>query len=243
MCKVLILARHSIGYTYTYSLFNIFVFRSFLVLLADLGLVKGGQADLRLFNQLFWLVVAVNLVLSFFTFPIVPTIRGTFPSQTLIGKVCLLSGFEEERPLENSEEIQAAVFVKVALNFLGAVLVIYFVFKVKTFLARFCPLGKMYCIGAYQRNVITWKRTALWYFLWFMITNIDIAFKSFLLRSPTSVSSRNLFLIWNAYEFILVEGLHSILPLALQIPAEKRDSKKNVNFYTRTPVSFEPRRP
>ena len=87
---VLILARHSIGYTYTYSLFNIFVFRSFLVLLADLGLVKGGQADLRLFNQLFWLVVAVNLVLSFFTFPIVPTIRGTFPSQTLIGKVCLV---------------------------------------------------------------------------------------------------------------------------------------------------------
>ena len=76
-----------------------------------------------------------------------------------------------------------------------------------------------------------------------MITNVDIAFKSFLLKNPTSVSSKNLFWIWNAYEFILVEGLHSILPLALQIPPERRDSKKNVDFYTRKPQSIEPRRP
>ena len=171
---ILILARHSIGYTYTYSLFNIFVFRSFLILLADLGLVKGGQIDLKLFNQLFWLVVSVNLVLSFLTFPIVPTIRGAFPTQTLIGKVCLLSELEES-PLENFDEIQAAVFVKLALNFLGAILVSYMVLKVKTFLAWFCPLRKMYCIGAYKRNVITWKVTALWYFHWFIVTNIDIA--------------------------------------------------------------------
>ena len=239
---ILILARHIIGYTYTYSLFNIFVFRSFLILLADLGLVKGGQIDLKLFNQLFWLVVSVNLVLSFLTFPIVPTIRGAFPTQTLIGKVCLLSELEES-PLENFDEIQAAVFVKLALNFLGAVLVSYMVLKVKTFLARFCPLRKMYCIGAYKRNVITWKVTALWYFHWFIVTNVDIAFKSFLLKNPTSVSSKNLFWIWNAYEFILVEGLHSILPLALQIPPERRDSKKNVNFYVRKPKSIEPRRP
>ena len=34
-------------------------------------------------------------------------------------------------------------------------------------------------------------------------------------------------------EFILVKGLHSILPPALQIPLERRDSKKNLKFHAK----------
>ena len=90
--------------------------------------------------------------------PLALSVRGQFPSQSPMGKVCLLT------PLENREEDQPelvkTVSITVAFTFLSLVYGGYNTWKGKRFLNRMCPNKKMACIGRYKRNVIGYKETA-----------------------------------------------------------------------------------
>ena len=57
LCSSLITVRYIIGYAYFNTLYFSLVFRSFLVLCADRGLVSAGRPSLVLFHRLFWICI------------------------------------------------------------------------------------------------------------------------------------------------------------------------------------------
>ena len=57
LCAMLVLAWLSINCRFLTMLFFSFFIKSILVLYTDRGLVRNGQTNLVLFNQLYWLVV------------------------------------------------------------------------------------------------------------------------------------------------------------------------------------------
>ena len=52
--------------------------------------MREGRPDLRLFHQLYWIIVSAELLVMYIVFPGAQIIQGTFPSETVPGRVCLL---------------------------------------------------------------------------------------------------------------------------------------------------------
>ena len=78
LCTVLIMSRHSIILFYWVILLFSFHFRLFLVLYADRGLLKNGKPNLKLFCQLYWVVMVVLLIFCFAMFPGKNLLKGNF---------------------------------------------------------------------------------------------------------------------------------------------------------------------
>ena len=82
LCGILVASRYIIFYVFTEVLFLSHVFRSFLVVFSERGLVSKGKTNLKLFHQLFWVLFCAFLVVFTFIMPISHVIRGKFPETT-----------------------------------------------------------------------------------------------------------------------------------------------------------------
>ena len=67
------------------------IFRSAMVRFADRGLVLQGRPNLKLFNQLFWLILVPYCCIGLMMAPFNSIIRGSFP-QTYVAKHCIRPG-------------------------------------------------------------------------------------------------------------------------------------------------------
>ena len=137
---------------------------------------------------------------------------------------------------------------------------------------KYCPLGRMSCIGRYPRNVVTLKQTMAWVLLWccsgqvklgFLFpdqqvfgdqVNIrilwwcsgiaDICLQEIFIRYREQWSSETLFWIWNVKGFAVNEGLHILIPFALSVPTDARSkNSSSIGFYVHKPSVLVPRRP
>ena len=126
---------------------------------------------------------------------------------------------------------------------------------------KYCPLGRMSCIGRYPRNVVTLKQTMAWVVLWCCSGIADICLQvghsSFVckfghiiclqeifIRYREQWSSQTLFWIWNVKGFAVNEGLHILIPFALKVPTDGcSENSSRIGFYVQKPSVLVPRRP
>ena len=109
---------------------------------------------------------------------------------------------------------------------------------------KYCPLGRMSCIGRYRRNVLTLKQTMAWVVLWCLSGIADICLQALFIRYQEQWSSETLFWIWNVKGFVANEGFHIFIPFALSVPTDQGSkSSSSTSFYVRKPSVLVPRRP
>ena len=109
---------------------------------------------------------------------------------------------------------------------------------------KYCPLGRMSCIGRYPRNVLTLKQTMAWVVLWCCSGIADICLQEVFIRYREQWSSETLFWIWNIKGFAVNEGLHILIPFALAVPTDGRsENSSSIGFYVHKPSVLVPRRP
>ena len=235
ICAILIMARVSMNNVYLTVLFFSFFFRHFLVLYADRGLVRNGQTNLELFNQLYWLAVLSFSALLFGVFFIPNIWRGEYIFQNMNrARACLLG----EMPQFSSEKQTIKKAVGTTLVTLLFCRLIQSKRQVTNFMKKFCPNNRVSCIGKFRRNVIDIKDTFLWLLMWCLASFICCLSVDYG-RNVLSVEAQ--FWIWNMTEFVCYEGLHFVLPFLLNLPTQGREQSAQVEFYVRKP-SFEPAR-
>ena len=238
LCTSLILARNTIWILNA----NIFSFaihwRSFLILHSEKGFVDKGRPNLKLFNQLYWVVVFTMNAIQNTMFPINHIAKGGFPENSHKGRVCLL--LEPDHMVEygwKKYKLFPIVFTSVALLYMR-----YIHLRVKRFLKGICPNKSYSCIMPYQRNILNFKTSLVWADFELYYGIFDLSVLMVLNEFRSQMSSKTEYLIWNTYSSILNEVLHLLIPLVLVIPESSRTGPKQGEFYVRRPV-LEPRRP
>ena len=230
LCTVLVLSRIFIMYFFLILLFFCFVFRSFLILYSDRGLVKNGRPNLELFTQIFWVVTGAFIVLCFAFRPGTNIIRGNSPIHSLNkARACLLGNLEDHSSKIHSKNKGIAVTF-------GAIILIRLVLdrlKLKRFIFRLCPNGRMSCMGKFRRNVIDLNQT-YWGIVWHVVAGLMCCVSVDYGQGFLSVKTQ--FWIWNLSEFISYEGAHFILPFLLKIPDQGVCQSSEADFYVRKPV-------
>ena len=203
--------------------------------------MREGRPDLRLFHQLFWIVVCSYLLAMYFVFPGASILQGTFPSETEAGRVCLLLPTASSA-FYQSESYKLNMF-RLFFPLLNTFVIIYLRFRVKRFTSELCPRNQMSCIGVYKRNVISLQTTIRWLMFWNIVLLLEYVFYTLLAVEGDYFSRQTVFWIWNVKGFFLNEGLHFALPALLEVPdsLERKKMGKNT-FYVRKPGSLEPRR-
>ena len=234
LCGGLVWARYTTGYVYSLTLSFSFLFRTFLILHPDRGLVRNGRPNLRLFHQLYWVVVSSFLLVFQIILPGSSIYKGSFPGGTKGGRICLVHAVKQESDLGG--EGHKITLMQLAFPTVGVIFIIYLTQKIRCFLHRLCPKRKFSCIGVYQRNIISFQLTWKWLLIWIFSSIFDVIFQGILAEQGGSIS----FWIWNIKGIIFNEGLHFILPLMLTIPNEEQ--VKPQNFYIRSSSVLEPRR-
>ena len=76
LCGLLVTSRYVVVIIYCATLFYSFIFRTFLVLYSDRGLILQGKPNLKLFAQLFWLTMVSFVAFEHGIFPVSNIIRG-----------------------------------------------------------------------------------------------------------------------------------------------------------------------
>ena len=115
LCALLVMARLSMSYFYSWCMFSSLWFRSFLILYADRGLVKNGQPNLALFSQLYWLVCGSFVAFFFGVWPLGHVIKGRYLlADSNRGRACMLGIM----PDNSFEEFTKMKFIGIAFNLL-----------------------------------------------------------------------------------------------------------------------------
>ena len=96
VCTLIYMCQGFMGATSCSTFVFSFIFRTVLIRFSDRGLVVQGRPNLTLFHQLYWVVFGAFFCTSFFFWPVLPLIMGTF-EDSLKGGVCMF------RPMINDE--------------------------------------------------------------------------------------------------------------------------------------------
>ena len=234
LCTVLIVSRLSLVWFYFNVFWFSFQFRVFLVLYAERGLVKNCQPNLRIFCQLFWIVVITFICFGLSTSFMGNLLKDKFILQDLNrAKACLLGDMPTQSvQIHFKKKAMTYAFIGIALFCL-----VQFKLKVKRFISGLCPNARMSCLGNFKRNVINLNQTFWWFIWWcFAMTFCCISVD----YGDGYLSAKTQFWIWNLSGFIGYEGMHLFLPFLLDIQSQGTVSTPNPKFYVRKPV-LEPR--
>ena len=203
--------------------------------------MQTGKPNLKLFNQLFCIIVGCFLIVFHTIVPISSIVRGGYPENTKTGKICLQVNIWGNNTFE--KENWKLFLLNFAFSPIGLFFVYYLNLRVKRFLTGFCPMKKFSCIGVYKRNVISLSQTILWLHVWWFVHFSHMALLQFLTNQEQPYSKEGLFLFWNIKGFLFNEGLTFIIPLVLQIPKTTSPSGNIIQFYVRKPEHLVPERP
>jgi hypothetical protein len=212
------------------------MFRAVLILHADKGLVQNGRLNLRLFHQLYWVIVCTFVVFGH-TLQLPQVVNGTFPSNTVEGKICLLLDISGGDSHLKQDLIQIA-FVTIDLVFIK-----YFNWRIDRFRLGFCPGNKMSCIGVYKRNVICLKDTTkMLNVLLFHAIVYTVAPRTIFEHLDQTLSPITIYWIWNI-RGIMFDMFVFFLPFSFELPDDTIYEKQTSTFYVRKlPHVLEPRR-
>ena len=205
--------------------------------------MREGRPDLRLLHQLYWIIVSAELLVVYTVFPGAQIIQGTFPSETVPGRVCLLLQTTSGSSAFYESETYKLKMFRLFFSLLLISIIFYFRLRVKNFMKGFCPKKQMSCIGVYKRNVISLQTTIHWLMFWTLAVLVEYVLCTLLTVHGDVFSPQTAFWIWNVKCFLLNEGLHFVLPALLELP-DRLDRKKmgRNTFYVRKPGILEPRR-
>jgi hypothetical protein len=241
LCSVLIQTRFVTGIVCGMSVFFSFIFRTFLILHFDRGLVNKAGPNLKLFHQLFWTVLTTFILVILAIYPTSHQLKGIYPEGSKRGKMCLMLDFPGDNDFV-SEGLKVRMF-NIIIPFLLVVAVALLNMRVKRFLAGHCPRKRMSCIGVYQRNVITYSQTTLLVLCWVLSVFLDALLAFSVEINSQSWSRQMVFWLWNIKGFI-TNFVDLMLPIVMFVtPHEEIVNSSPVEFYTRKSVTLEPRRP
>ena len=240
LCAVLINAQSVTTVVLAVNAFFCFVFRCLVVIHAEKGLIVKGKPDLRLLNQLYWLIVlsftTVNIFIIFYFYQTI-IITENFVSSSPMA-ICLMVNGKED-----SEKKDGLSGIRPAFLFIQYACMSYLNMSLNRFLKGHCPGRKMSCIGKRRRNVVSLKET-FWLIHMIMLSGfLDDTLESVFMYLKIFLSQKSIFLLWSFINFISKEGLYLILPMLVEKPSIEKRNAKNIPFYTRAPKVLEPRAP
>jgi hypothetical protein len=152
-----------------------------------------------------------------------------------------MSDFSEDNDFVR-EGLKMRMFNIICPVLVGVVVTI-FNMRVKRFLAGHCPRKRMSCIGVYQRNVITYNQTSRLMFCWVFSVFLDAVLVLLVELNSHSWSKQIIFWLWNI-KGLITDCVNIMLPVVMFVtPQEKIINSSPVEFYTKKPVTLEPRRP
>ena len=240
LCAILINARSVTTVVIASSAFFSFLFRSLVVLHAEKGLIVKGRPDLKLLNQLFWLIMgSYTVFVLFIVFNFYRTIilTKTFVSSSNMA-ICLMVDGKEDRDLEAGFRVIGPAFRFVQFSVMS-----YLYSMVNGYLKGLCPDEKMSCIGKYRRNVMSLTDT-FWLSQILMTSGIlEDILQALFTYLEVYFSKESIFVIWNITNFISKEGLFLILPIFISKPNTAIINNKETPFYIRPPTILLPRKP
>ena len=196
--------------------------------------MKNCQPNLRLFCQLFWIIVVAFVFMSHAASLGGNLLKGKYVLQDLNrAKACLL-GNVPKQSVQTHFKKKAIVYSFIGI---GIFYLLYFKLKVKRFISGLCPNGRMSCMGNFKRNVISLNQTFWWFMWWcFAITFCCISVD----YGDGYLSAKTQFWIWNLSGFIGYEGMQLCLPFLVDVQSQGKVSTANPEFYVRQPI-LEPR--
>ena len=212
-------------------------FRTVLIRFADRGLVLQGKPNLKLFSQLFWLILIPYCCIGMMMAPLFSILSGRF-TQVFVAKICTLSPSFDQDP----KKIMTQHIVPLMVPLLNLGYGQYLNYKVRQY---FRPNQKMHSFGNYRRNLITFKENRkyiqinFWYVL---LTNLVLNIL-FINGERFSLTPENLSWVQNLWNFLYLDIFHGLfLPTKMTIH-RKCDWQRNVSktFWQRKHIP-EPRR-
>ena len=200
--------------------------------------MEKGRPNLKLFNQLFWVVVFSMTAIEHFMFPFNHIAKGGFPDNSHKGRICLL--LEADHTVDY--EWKKYKLFPIIMSSVAIVYCTYTHLRIKRFLRKFCPNKRYSCIVPYQRNILNFKTSIVWADFELYYGVLDLLVLTVLNEYRSQISSTRRYTIWNIYSSVLMEILHLLIPLFIVIPEPSRADANLGEFYVRQPV-LEPRRP
>ena len=197
--------------------------------------MAGGQYNLTLFVQLFWLVVVVFLAFQLALWPGALLMRGKYILQEgTKARVCIMEGVQG---LEFSQDGHKQKMI----NFVFPMLIILYImwqrFSTRRFLSGLCPRGRMSCVGRFRRNVLSLRTT----FLLLMAMSCCRGAGTVLTHFSGLMTPSTHYWLWNTSAAMWGEGAYLLLPWLLSAPESSGTTVVFAPFYVRKP-EVQPRR-
>ena len=214
-----------------------FLFRTVLVRFSHRGLVLQGRPNLRLFDQLFWVVLVAYCAVGFVMTFGVALIKDKF--HTDFGfKVCTLRSISDH-------DVWRKNVMPLFSPFLVWTTCMYYKFKTNQYLRRICPQQKMFILGNFRRNFITFEQTTQFMHVYFFygIVHYGIFFS---LVQAFSLEPQTNFLLSIISDYLYMNiFLGIVLPMIIEIPPTLNTNRQGdaADFFVRKPQLLEPRRP
>ena len=234
-CQNLYIAHFTLYVVHSSTAFFSHIFRSAMIRFADRGLVLQGRPNLKLFSQLFWLILIPYCCIGLMMAPFRSIIRGSF-DQKFVAKLCLQPPGFNGVVFEEHQEVMKQVVVPIVSPLLILVWCQYMSYKVRKYFRGSCPNKKMFSFGNYRRNFITFEENIKYiqtHFVYWII--IDLV----LTGSKFSWAPQKIFWVQNTLNFFYFDIFHGLfLPGKMIIP-------RNVNVtkpFWKTESIPEPRR-
>ena len=245
-CQNLYIAHFSLLTTFSNTAFFSHTFRSVLIRFPDRGLVLHGRQNLKLFSQLFWLILIPYCCIGLFMAPVKSIIVGSF-TDIFSAKICIFSpGFERDSNEDPKfqipkRQIMLNDVVPMVVPLLNLGYCQYWTYKVRQYFRRNCPNNRMYSFGNYRRNFVTFEQNLKYiqiHFLYVLITNLFLN-ALFLNGEMLSLNPERIFWVQNLWHFLYFDIYHGIfLPTKMTI---QRDSWQRKPFWQKESIP-QPRR-
>ena len=209
-----------------------FLWRTFLILYGP-GFIRNGSTNIRLFEQLFWIITIAFITIAYAVFPGKMLIKGTFCDQSAIG-LCLLRPIGEGISWDRIK-VHGVIL---ASSFNMIIFCIFNYWKSKRLIK-----SKIFHIPRFRRNAISYRESFSFCIAWssYNIWEVLLLYVyRYLILSTYHTFWADRFL-W-VFLFEIISLIFTCIISLREIPSESIVSK-NIPFYVTRPLVLIPRRP
>ena len=223
-CQNLYIAHFSLMVTFSNTAVFSHIFRSVLIRFADRGLVLQGRPNLKLFNQLFWLILIPFCCIGLLMAPFYSILKGVF-AQQFVAKICILAPGLKIDSHQDPRQMIKQTIVPLIVPSLFLAYCQYLTYQVRQYFRGTCPNQKMHSFGNYRRNFITFEENIDYlqiHFFYTFVTNIlNVLFFN---GEKFSLTPQQMSLTLNLWNFFFFDIFYGIF-----VPTKFLIIKRNVN--------------